>query len=212
MLHDVEVPRTARVAVLGHPPGAETWLALHGYGQLAGRFLASFAGAERPGRAIVAPEALSRFYTSREPSRVGATWMTREARETEITDYLRYLDLVVDRFAPPAGAIQVHGFSQGTATATRWLEHTARHVDRIVLWGGGIAPEVDLAAVRERRPGLEWHICIGDEDEFITEEAVAAESSRLEEAGIAFMLHRHPGGHRIDPAMLTELSAPVSGG
>ena len=78
--HELEVPRTARVASFGSPEAAETWLVLHGYGQLASRFLRSFAVANRPGRLILAPEGLSRFYTSRDPSRVGATWMTREAR------------------------------------------------------------------------------------------------------------------------------------
>lgn len=206
-VHDLEVRRTARVAVLGHPPAPETWLTLHGYGQLAERFLGSFAGVAQPGRAIVAPEALSRFYTSRDPSRVGATWMTREAREAEIRDYLGYLDQVVERFASPEGAVDVHGFSQGTATATRWLEHSRRPVDRLVLWGGGIAPEVDLAALQRRRPRLRWHLCVGATDEFVTEAALASETSRLTAAGIPFVLHRFPGGHIVDPETLSGLGA-----
>lgn len=205
--HELEVPRTARIAALGSPPATEAWLALHGYGQLAGRFLRGFAAAERPGRIILAPEALSRFYTSREPSRIGATWMTRESRESEIRDYLRYLDRVLEEFAPRTSTLQVHGFSQGTATATRWLDHTERAVDRLVLWGGGIAPEVDLAALHRRRPGMAWHICVGDSDEFITEAAIAAETERLEQAGIPFVLHRFSGGHVVDEDTLAALDA-----
>jgi len=201
------VARTARVAVVGAPPAGETWLVLHGYGQLAERFIRSFLPAARPGRVILAPEGLSRFYTAREPSRVGATWMTREARDSEIADYLGYLDAVLDRFAPEPGPLQVHGFSQGTATATRWVNHTKRPVNRLVLWGGGLPPEVDLAALHRRRPGMEWHTCAGRTDEFISEEAIATESGRLAVAGVPFTLHRFDGGHVVDAGTLGDLAA-----
>jgi hypothetical protein len=45
---------------------------------------------------IVAPEALSRFYLNGFSGRVGATWMTKEARDTEILDYLNYLNKLLD--------------------------------------------------------------------------------------------------------------------
>lgn len=206
--HELQVRRTARVAVLGLPTAREAWLVLHGYGQLAERFLRSFVPVAAPGRIIVAPEALSRFYTSREPSRVGATWMTREARESEIADYLAYLDQVVDTFAPGATALQVHGFSQGTATATRWVAHTPRPVDRLVLWGGGIAPEVDLAELHRRRPGMELHLEVGAADELIPESAIDAETSRLHHAGIPFTVHRFDGGHVVDEGALVAMAGP----
>ncbi|MDZ4675600.1 MAG: hypothetical protein SGI84_14190 [Gemmatimonadota bacterium] len=202
------VERTARVATLGRFPARELWLVLHGYGQLADRFLRSFLPVARADRIIVAPEALSRFYTSREPSRVGATWMTSEGRESEIADYLRYLDRVIDSLAVDATTFQVHGFSQGAATATRWVNHTGRPVRRLVLWGGGVAPEVDLAALRGRRPEMEWHLGVGSTDEFITAAAVAAETARLRESGVSFALHRFPGGHIVDQATLVELDSP----
>lgn len=205
-LEAFQVPRTARVALLGEPGATEAWLVLHGYGQLAGRFLTSFLAAADPGRILVAPEALSRFYTSREPSRVGATWMTREDREAEIRDYLGYLDLVVERYAGAADRLEVHGFSQGTATATRWAAHTARPIRRLVLWGGGIAPEVDLAALRRRQPAMEWHLCVGRDDEFITDAAVAAELDRLERAGVPHTVHGFDGGHMVDSATLLTLA------
>lgn len=204
-IRELVVQRTARVATLGTSPAPEAWLVLHGYGQLAGRFLRSFLPAARAGRIILAPEALSRFYTSRDPSRVGATWMTREARESEIADYLRYLDQVVDTLAPEAVSLQVHGFSQGTATATRWVDHSARPVQRLMLWGGGIAPEIDLAALRQRRPEMDWQIGVGSSDGFITEEAIEAETARLTGAGIPFALRRFDGGHVVDEATLVAL-------
>jgi len=207
----IQVPRTARVALLGHPGAAEAWLVLHGYGQLAARFLTSFRPAAGPARLLVAPEALSRFYTSREPSRVGATWMTREDREAEIRDYLGYLDLVVERYAGAAIRLEVHGFSQGTATATRWVAHTRRPVHRLVLWGGGIAPELDLREIQRRQPGMAWHLCVGSRDELVPEASVAGEVARLERAGIPFQLHGFDGGHVVDPGVVGELGRSAAG-
>jgi len=207
-LRELMVSRTARVAINGGPMAREAWLVLHGYGQLAERFLQGFLPAARPDRLLVAPEALSRFYTSRDPSRVGATWMTREARDAEIRDYLGYLDQVVEECIRPSAAarLEVHGFSQGTATATRWVAHAAGRVDRLVLWGGGIAPEVDLAALRLRRPDMEWHLCVGRTDEFISEGAILVETDRLAAAGVPFTLHRFDGGHVVDSATLLALA------
>lgn len=202
---EISVTRTARIAVLGDDAAEDLWLVLHGYGQLSERFLRSFLPAARPGRLIVAPEALSRFYTSREPSRVGATWMTSEARESEIADYLAYLDAVVARYGRTAARTQVHGFSQGTATATRWVAHTAQVVDRLVLWGGEVAKEVDARDLRERQPSMRWDFCVGRQDQFVSEAAVSAETGRLDAAEVPYTLHWFEGGHEVHADTLTLL-------
>src|SRR3954468_23277358 len=98
-LHTIEVLRTARYYVIGNEHGSieELWIVLHGFGQLAGDFVEYFAGLNESRRLVVAPEALNRYYTvaadvpaSERP--VGATWMTREDRDNEMRDYVRYLD------------------------------------------------------------------------------------------------------------------------
>jgi hypothetical protein len=94
------VLRTARYATLGRLDESvrEVWIVCHGYAQLAGRFIERFRCIAAPHRLIVAPEALSRFYTERgsgfhgPASQIGATWMTSEDREAEIQDYVAYLD------------------------------------------------------------------------------------------------------------------------
>ena len=61
----LEVPRTARYYTVGDRGTARSvWLAVHGYGQLAGYFARHFAP-HAEGRLVVAPEALSRFYVGR---------------------------------------------------------------------------------------------------------------------------------------------------
>ena len=90
------VSRTARYFALGpEPPAArEIWIALHGYAQLAERFLTQLAVLDDGSTHIAAPEALSRFYletqrSGRHADLVGATWLTREAREADLDDHLR---------------------------------------------------------------------------------------------------------------------------
>lgn len=217
--HALVVPRTARYYTLGpiHGFPRELWFVCHGYGQLAGRFLRQFAPLDDGTRLIVAPEALSRFYLDPIPQRrsdpsprVGATWMTREDRDAEIADYVAYLELLAAEIRHPlAGAaprIVVLGFSQGTATVCRWLAASDLRVDQLVLWGGAIPPELDLAAWSSRLHGAAITLVAGEQDEYATATAVAAEAERLSVAGVAFTLQRFAGGHTIDPSALVHLA------
>src|SRR5207245_11611792 len=149
--HHLSVTRTARYFTLGEssPGVAEVWFVCHGYGQRARRFLPLFEPRADGTRLLVAPEALSRFYLedTTVPARerkVGATWMTREDRLSEIDDYVRYLDaLHAEVFARvERGAVTLHllGCSQGTATACRWAARGAARVDRLLRRAGGVPP------------------------------------------------------------------------
>ena len=173
---------------------------------------------EAPGRLLVAPEALSRFYTDDDHRRVGASWMTREDREAEIDDYVRYLDgVLVDVCArhaadPHAVRLVVLGFSQGAATAARWLalsprlaERTPR-ADRLVLWGAGLPHDLDLHDARRWLADADLTLVVGDEDAYATPERVADVEARLAAADVPYRLLRYPGGHRIERAVLTTLA------
>lgn len=217
--HTLVVPRTARYYTLGPTHGfpRELWFVCHGYGQLASRFIDQFAPIDDGTRLIVAPEALSRFYLDPIPQRrheasprVGATWMTRENREAEIADYVEYLELLAKEIRHPLGGaaprIIVLGFSQGTATVSRWLAASAMRADHLVLWSGGIPPELDVAAWSARLQGAELTLVSGEQDEMVTPVAMAADAERLSIAGIAHTLQRHQGGHSIDPSALEHLA------
>src|SRR5437762_7802629 len=149
--HVLSTSRTARYFTLGHPTDAtELWFVCHGYGQLASRFLERFRALESPRRCIVAPEGLSRFYLTESATerRVGASWMTREDRLHEIDDYVRYLDALYSHVAPGAARVTALGFSQGTATVCRWAALGSVRIDRLVLWGGEVPPDLDLKRLR----------------------------------------------------------------
>ncbi|HYT05989.1 MAG TPA: hypothetical protein VEM13_14015 [Gemmatimonadales bacterium] len=205
--------RTARYFTLGSPRGvAEVWFACHGYGQLAGRFLEKLRALDDGRRYLVAPEGLSRFYLSDSPGerRVGATWMTREGRLAEIDDYLRYLDALydevfrwVDRSAVRVTAL---GFSQGAATVSRWAGMGRSPIDHVVLWGGELPPDLDLAAARERLSRVRFTLVYGVADEFITQKVIDGIVARLREHGIAHSVRQFEGGHELNEDVLREVA------
>jgi predicted esterase len=150
-----------------------------------------------------------------DPPRVGATWMTREDREHEIADYVAYLEQLsaeIRRHLAGAGPrIVVLGFSQGTATMCRWLAASELRADQVVLWAGGVPPELDVAEWSARLHGAALTLVAGEQDEMVPASAVVQEGERLSAAGVAFTLLRHPGGHRVDGDALLALAAGFEG-
>ena len=205
--HTIEVPRTARYHLqAGAGTVLETWFVLHGYGQLAEPFLASLAPMVRPGRLLVAPEGLSRYYLRRGTGTVGASWMTREERAHEIHDMLRYLDLLWDALRPRFGtrptSLTAFGFSQGGAAAARWAVLGRAPVERFVSWGCPLPLDLDLGAHTERVRALRWTFALGDEDTSIDRAAHAAGLERLRALGVQPRELRFRGGHELEPGLL----------
>ncbi len=211
------VTRTARYAAFGPVPSLadEWWIVLHGYGQLAGDFASQCAALDNGRRLVVAPEALSRFYQpgangSQPDARVGASWMTREDRESEIADYLGYLDALVEALGagvPAEPPIHVLAFSQGTATASRWVASGRVNVARFVCWGGLIAPELDIASPGAPLRRTRVQMVVGSRDRFATADRVAAEHARLDDAKLSYEAITFEGGHRLDDQTLARLAA-----
>lgn len=141
--------------------------------------------------------------------------MTREDREAEIADYVEYLERLRTEVRQPlrgaAPRIVVLGFSQGTATVSRWLAASDMRVEHLVLWGGTIPPELDVAQWASRLHGAAITLVAGEQDPFATEAVVAAEAERLSAAGVAFALHRFAGGHTIDATALLHVAEGFAG-
>ncbi len=221
--HHIEVARTARYWVLGEGVSdpREVWLVLHGYGQLARRFLSRFGALDDGTRWIVAPEALSRFYPSDGTRRhgpgsvVGATWMTREDREREIDDYVAYLDRVVARLRARLGQgvpCTVLGFSQGVATAARWSVLGSERTARLVLWGDFLPPDLDLDRARAAWAATEVVLVRGSDDPALADPGRArTEEDALGRAGMRPGRLDYEGGHEIDAETLAALVARFGG-
>jgi predicted esterase len=217
--HTLSVYRTARYTLLGDPSGPieEVWMACHGYGQLAPYFLHPFRAVEASHRLIVAPEGLSRFYLESDTSthhRVGASWMTREAREAEIDDYVRFLDAVYTDVLTRAGVVHARliafGFSQGGATVTRWLAQSPMLGDppaeRLILWGSDLPHDLSLGAHRDWLDRVRLTLVAGDHDEHATPARIAAHTRLLDEHDITHDTVRFAGEHRLDEDTLRALA------
>jgi len=209
--HHIEVVRTARFYTVGAMDDAVTdvWFALHGYGQLAAEFAREFAPFRREARLIVIPEALSRFYRNNRERVMGASWMTAEDRKMEIRDYVRYLDTLHDRVfergVREGARLTVLGFSQGTATATRWLAAGSVRADRLILWGGLPAFELCTPEFRKRVPVERLEMVTGTRDRYTSPVHQREILPTLSEPGQPVEQIVFEGGHALDPAVLARL-------
>lgn len=206
--HHLTVPRTARYHTLGDPAKARAiWIVLHGYGQLARYFLRKFEGLE-DGLLIAAPEALSRFYTDEDHSRVGATWMTREDREAEIGDQCSYLDALAHELCgitPGGTPLHVLGFSQGVATACRWSLQGRTTIHKLVLWAGSLPLEPSGIQLQAAWNQVDLHMVLGSQDPYAGDKELQQQAARLRDAGLSHRMHRFHGGHVLEPVLLAEL-------
>lgn len=214
--HQIQVPRTARYHLLGVPgPGIRrVYYVLHGYGQLAAFFIQNFQPVVAPDTLVVAPEALSRFYLDGVFGRVGASWMTKEDRLNEITDYLRYLDLLQNevsrKLEGPAVENIVLGFSQGCATAWRWMMKGNPASNKLVLWAGSV-PSESSAQTRDKLLETEIILAYGEQDPYI--KAGDAEKMVFELQSVKPDLHVEvfDDGHRIPAEALRRVDRLLRG-
>jgi len=213
------VPRTARYARMGPEGGAveQVWLVCHGYGQLADRFIRRFSAIADGSRLIVAPEALSRFYVSGGSvphamnEKVGASWMTREARDSEIEDHVTYLDRVTSEIFEAVDRARVRfvalGFSQGAAVICRWAALTITPPDHVVLWGSGVPAELLEGEGKAGLSRATLTIVVGAADPIADGGRVDAHRKQLERAAVGYRFVSYDGGHEIDGPVLRDIAA-----
>lgn len=213
--HHIQVRRTARFYQIGEA-GLQTkriWYVLHGYGQLASFFVRHFEQVADEKTLIVAPEALSRFYSDGVAGRVGATWMTKEDRLHEIDDYIFYLDALHARISEQAAAnveIVLLGFSQGTSTAWRWMKKGQIKVDHLVNWAGSGPKEINEEWA-ERMASTQLYTVLGDKDQYISESNAAKQIESLRNIKPDLHHLRFKGEHRMDAETLSRLNKLVNG-
>ncbi|AKD03489.1 dienelactone hydrolase family protein [Pontibacter korlensis] len=205
--HSLTVPRTARYYTLGTPSKSiqDLWIVCHGYGQLARFFLRHFSVLDNERTLVVAPEALSRFYLEKFSGRVGATWMTKEDRLSEIDDQANYLNLLLQeqlQQLPHNVRITVLGFSQGGATVSRWLATQQVPVDRLILWAASFPEDIDFTTGKAAFANLPVAVVYGTRDEFITPEALQHKQQLMHSLGIHPKVYIFEGGHTLHPEIL----------
>ena len=148
--HNISVPKTARYAMIGEPGPAikHVWIICHGYGHLAHYFIKKFEPISNEETLLIAPEGLHRFYLNGVSGRIGASWMTKEDRLSDIEDYTNYLNTIYESLILPISpqllTVKCVGFSQGGATISRWLDKTNFRIDNMILWASVFPPDLEL--------------------------------------------------------------------
>lgn len=216
--HHLSIRRSARLVTIGEMGAAlrDVWIVCHGYGQLARSFAKHFVALERADRLIVAPEALNKYYLEAAPqarsadARVGATWMTKEDRETEIADYVAYLDQAADWALTSADRAKVKltvlGFSQAVTTVSRWIALGRTRPDRLVLWAGELPHDLDHAKFASAIDGVDVVLVAGDADQYATPERVDAAETLLRTFTTRVEVIRFVGAHVLDAPTLESLA------
>lgn len=191
------------------------WFVLHGYGQLAEYFLQKFKILDSAHLCVIAPEALSKFYlqnpqpgVNRNSDRVGASWMTKENRLVDIENYITYLDTVyqteisqVEHSIP----ITILGFSQGCATACRWIVERTLRFNKLILWAGIFPHDMDINKAKEKFLNKKIVMVYGTKDQYLTDSRFSEMKIFIENLATSIETFTFDGGHEIDQAILTKL-------
>jgi predicted esterase len=207
----INVSKTARYYILGAPTKKinSVWIVLHGYGQLAENFIEYFKPVANETTLVVAPEALNRFYLNGFSGKTGSTWMTKEDRENEIKDYVEYLDSVYNEVVKYGllgkAKITLLGFSQGAATASRWLSLGKSKIDRLILWGGFVPDDVNSEPAINILSFVKPLMVLGDKDEFISEDNLQKEVQRLNKIKLSHEVFCYEGKHEIKAEILRQI-------
>lgn len=200
------VEKTAHYYSLGNLATAKKiWFVLHGYGYNANYFIHKFDVLADEENLVIAPEGLSKFYVSGVSGRVGASWMTKEHREDEIADYLNYLNNLYFSLKNELNTdnlkVNIIGFSQGGATAARWVADGKIEVANLILWASVFPENMKFELLK---PLTNSFLLYGDDDEYVTQERIDKQKAILEKANINCKLIEFKGKHDVPAEVLQE--------
>ncbi|MEZ4888915.1 MAG: hypothetical protein R3E32_29585 [Chitinophagales bacterium] len=209
----IEVKRTARFYTHGKLTENTQHIifAIHGYGELAGKFIRPFEELDADRFFVVAPEGLNRFYwhsSSRPPV---ATWMTSTDRENEIKDYVNYLNQLFHQImdkVPSSTNIKIHilGFSQGVATVTRWLTNGGINADSLILWAGKMAHDLDWKTAQPIFEAVNLYLVYGLQDKYLDYLDIDNYLKELKDKGLRYEILTFEGNHIVHWETLKDLA------
>lgn len=204
--------KTTFCPVLGeseHPN--DVWFVLHGYGQLSKYFIQHFTGIADEKTIIAAPEAPSRFYLGNDYGRVGASWMTKHERETDIIDLNNYLNQMFDEICSQyktGASTRFHflAFSQGVPVLCRWLAQRDVAIHQLILWAGAIPHDMPLPELKKLLTRGKSYIVYGTEDPYLKQTQFPMMQTVMNEQQLPVEILTFKGEHTLDTETLKTLS------
>lgn len=184
------------------------WFVLHGLGFLSRSFIKYFRELPPDQNYIIAPQAPSKYYLNSRYTGVGASWLTRENKELETENVLRYLDGIYGaENIPPNCRIIVLGFSQGVSIAARWVARSKIPCKELILYAGGIPEELTPEDFDFLIPlDTKIKIVLGRTDELLVPERLRKERIKIDVLfkGKAEFI-TFDGGHEMRTEVINDL-------
>ena len=147
----------------------DIWIACPGYGQLGKYFIRRFDVFDAQKHFVIVLQGLSKFYLP-DQKNVGASWMTKEGRETDMQNQRAYFDAVIEEVfqGRSLDTYKVHllGFSQGVSMISRMAAYSKINFETLVLWAGGFPPELGHVDFEHVSANAKLKVVIGSNDEF----------------------------------------------
>lgn len=210
MEHKISFEYKARYFSLGEASDKieQLWFVCHGHGQLAEYFIKKFQCLDNKKTLIIAPEGLSKYYLNGFTGRVGATWMTKEDRLTDIANYVSFLSAVFEEVRqklPEKVKINLMGFSQGAATISRFATQSAVEFDRLILWAGIFPPDLPPLESVQRLHNKKVYWVYGTKDQYLTDGIMEEQNTIAQKLKIAPEVVSFEGEHELNDAVLLAL-------
>lgn len=178
----------------------EIWIICHGYGQMARYFLRRFDVLDEETHFLIAPQGLDRFYFDNF-TKLGASWTTRELRDTHVSNQQNYLNAMFDaelgNLDLSKYKLRILGFSQGVSVITRWTVQRQIPFDHMIMWAGGFPPNLTAEKWAFRKLGSKISVVVGDGDPFLKKEKLADEKSLIESIFPDYEFILFEGGHQV---------------
>ncbi len=211
MEHRISFEFNGRYEMLGQPSDQteQLWFVCHGHGQLAKYFIKKFETLNDGKHLIVAPEGLFRYYLQGFTGRVGATWMTKEDRASDIQNYLTFLSSVMEEVKQklsPTVIVTLFGFSQGAATISRFATQTDVAFDRLVLWAGIFPPDLPPLESQRRLFDKACFLVYGLKDQYLTEARIKEQESIAAQIKVTPEVVTFEGKHELNDQVIQQIS------
>ena len=139
---------------------------------------------------------------------MGASWITKEDKLDDINDNIAYLNSLFESTTKniDLNSIDIHvlGFSQGGATACRWILNSNIKINSLCLWGADIPIDCLSENNRGKWNQFKTTLIVGKKDEFISEENKKKFAKLLNSYGLKYELIEYDGAHKIIEEVLID--------
>ncbi|SEA42384.1 alpha/beta hydrolase [Bizionia paragorgiae] len=157
------------------------WFVCHGMGYLSRYFIKYFSQLNPEENYIIAPQAQSKYYQSKNFKHVGASWLTKENTVVETKNIYAYFDAVLKaEYFPKSVNLIVFGYSQGVSVSLRYLAKTKLQCQQLVIHSGGIPKELTPDDFSYLNQETSVRLIYGTEDEYLNSGRIEEETKKAE--------------------------------